>query len=655
MINPMIRRHLLAIVRGLALFGLGILALVLSLLGVVAATLVVPYPLVARAIHGLAHLSRRLADSWSGVVIDEPTRPEIPVPQQREDGWYVHDKQLYKSPWMPAFMLRMQALGKDPTFSREWGWMFSEVFVGGTVALLPAALIVAGGLAAAGVVSGLGPAVGVAIGVVLMGLGVAIAPGAIHVHALWTRFLLQPAEQSWWHRSGIRSWVRTRAMLVWQLGGLTGLALAAFGGFLLTSVAIVVSWGGLILAGPVSLVSRPLNQLYRRYCRMWTDADLPEPYLPFPAPPIRDADGMYRVGRGLHEERAAAIRAQRLGWIARDPATWRDLLWAAGAPLFAIPSLIPAALVSAGFFGLVWQAVWWAPWGIPVGLTTGTWVTPFYMWYAVKLAAPGLSVIPDWVSVFIGLVVAAVGILLARPTLKLRSWWDRLLLNPTKAARLAQRVEHLTETRAEAVDAQAAELRRIERDLHDGAQARMVSVGLSLAAIERLLETDPDRARAMVAQARESSATALAELRDLVRGIHPPVLAERGLGEAIRAVALDTPLPVAVTVDMSGRVDSPVESAAYFAVCEALANAVRHAQAQRVDITIRHHAGILTINVIDDGHGGATVAEGGGLQGMQRRLGTFDGVLAISSPRGGPTVVTVEVPCALSSPKTSTS
>jgi signal transduction histidine kinase len=648
----MVRRHLLSVPRGLALFVLTVTAFALSVLGVVAATLIVPYPLAARATRGLADLSRRLAHDWSGVTIEIPPRPVAPVPRRREDGWYVHDKQVYRHATVPAFMLRMQSLSSDRHLPREWRWMFYGVFTGGLVTLLPTALIVTGALTAAGrfVVP---RAVAVAAGAALILLGVAVAPLTVRLNALWTRALLAPSDQSWWHRCGLGPWVDRRSAAAWHAAGLVGLSLAAFGGLLLTLVALVVSLGGLLPF--VSSVNRPLVELYRRWAREWTGRELPTPYLPYPPPPSRDADGSYRVGRALYPERAAAIRAQRRGSVVRDPATWRDLLWSAGAPLFAGPGLVPAVLVVLGFFGPLWQALWWVPWGVPVGLATGTWVTPFYAWYGARLLVPGLSVVPDWASLIVGLVVAVAGLLLALPVLRLRGWWDRLLLDPTRSARLAQRVEQLTESRADAADAQAAELRRIERDLHDGAQARLVSVGLSLAAIERLMDSDPARARALVAQARESSATALAELRRLVRGIHPPVLAERGLADAVRAVALDTPLPVAVTVDLPGRVEPPIETAAYFGVCEALANAARHAQSHRIDVDISYRDGLLTLTVTDDGRGGADPTAGGGLLGVRRRLATFDGVLAVTSPPGGPTVVTMEIPCALSSPKTCTS
>jgi signal transduction histidine kinase len=212
---------------------------------------------------------------------------------------------------------------------------------------------------------------------------------------------------------------------------------------------------------------------------------------------------------------------------------------------------------------------------------------------------------------------------------------------------LASRVSRLTETRVDAVDTAAAELRRVERDLHDGTQARLVALGISLRATERLIRSNPDAAIAMVTEARENSARALADLRGLVRGINPPVLVERGLGDAIQALALDTPVPATVDIDLPGRPPAPVESAVYFAVAEALANAVKHAAAQHVHIRIEHRGGMLRVTVTDDGDGGADPANGTGLSGIERRLGTFDGVLAISSPPGGPTIIAVELPCAL--------
>ncbi len=228
----------------------------------------------------------------------------------------------------------------------------------------------------------------------------------------------------------------------------------------------------------------------------------------------------------------------------------------------------------------------------------------------------------------------------------------RAVFDPVPDTDLAGRVQRLTETRGHAVDAAAAELRRIERDLHDGAQARLVALGMNLRAVERVLPGSPNAALALVAEARETSVRALNELRDLIRGICPPVLADRGLGHAVHALVLDTPLPTTLEIDLPGRPTPPVESACYFAIAEALANAVKHAGARSAQIRVQHSAGLLRIEVSDDGIGGADPALGTGLLGVERRLGTFDGILAVNSPPGGPTIVVMEVPCALSSPKT---
>ncbi len=229
----------------------------------------------------------------------------------------------------------------------------------------------------------------------------------------------------------------------------------------------------------------------------------------------------------------------------------------------------------------------------------------------------------------------------------------RALLRSAADLDLTARVARLTRTRADAVDTATAQLRRLERDLHDGAQARLVAVGMSLRAAERMITSSPEAAAALVAEARETSLKALDELRGLVRGICPPVLADRGLADAVRALALDTPLHTEVDVDLPGRPDLAIETACYFAVAEALANAVKHAGARCVTIGIEHQDGTLRITVVDDGVGGADPRLGSGLAGLERRLGTFDGVIAVSSPPGGPTIIAIEVPCALSSQKIS--
>jgi len=249
-----------------------------------------------------------------------------------------------------------------------------------------------------------------------------------------------------------------------------------------------------------------------------------------------------------------------------------------------------------------------------------------------------------------GYLAGAQGLVLLAVTARL---WPAL--SNKEVAQLTRRVERLTLTRSEATDTAITELKRIERDLHDGAQARLVAVGMSLRAAEQLMLTSPEAALALVSEARETSSRALTDLRDLVRGIYPPVLADRGLGDALRSLALDAPLPVDVELDLPDEVAMPLAAAVYFAAAEALANAVRHSGASRVRIQGLRTSSALRVEVTDDGVGGAEAARGTGLAGVERRLATFDGILAVSSPVGGPTIVIIEVPCALSSAKISIS
>jgi signal transduction histidine kinase len=282
----------------------------------------------------------------------------------------------------------------------------------------------------------------------------------------------------------------------------------------------------------------------------------------------------------------------------RDPARWRDALW-----LLVNGSLGLALAIIGIVEGVLDLVFWWLP--------------------------PGLALRAD----------ARLG---------------RSLLSVSGTRWLALRVEQLTESRAETVDTQAAELRRIERDLHDGAQARLVALGMSLAMAEQQMERDPAGARALLTEARTAGSDALAELRDLVRGIHPPVLADRGLVGAVQALALAAPIPVEVRAEV-GRLPAPLESAAYFATAEALTNVIKHAAAHHVWISIRVRDDLLTIAVRDDGVGGADPGTGTGLRGIERRLAAFDGTLALESPSGGPTQLVMVLPCASSLPKISPS
>jgi signal transduction histidine kinase len=209
---------------------------------------------------------------------------------------------------------------------------------------------------------------------------------------------------------------------------------------------------------------------------------------------------------------------------------------------------------------------------------------------------------------------------------------------------LAARIESLTASRAGAVNVQESDLRRIERDLHDGAQARLVALGMSLGMAEQKMAEDPERASELLAEARAGAEAALKELRDLARGIHPPVLTDRGLEAAITALANSTHMHVALSVDVPQRPPSTVESAAYFVVAEALTNAAKHSGSEWLDIRIATVARHLELEIRDDGMGGAN-PNGSGLMGLRHRVEALDGKLEVTSPPGGPTTIYAELPC----------
>jgi signal transduction histidine kinase len=253
----------------------------------------------------------------------------------------------------------------------------------------------------------------------------------------------------------------------------------------------------------------------------------------------------------------------------------------------------------------------------------------FYV--GIWAASGGGSFWPVWPTLAHGLFVAAFG--------------AALLLNRPREAQLTERIDVLEETRAGAVDEQESELRRIERDLHDGAQARLVALGMSLGMAEQRLSEDPERAGELLAEARAGAEQALRELRDLARGIHPPVLTDRGLAAALSALTDSTPIPVTLDVALPRRPPPAVESAAYFVAAEALANAGKYSHAERITIRIDEADGVLTVAVHDDGQGGAD-PDGGGLAGLRRRVQALDGRLRVISPLGGPTTIRAELPCA---------
>ncbi|MEU4194907.1 histidine kinase [Kribbella sp. NPDC026611] len=343
------------------------------------------------------------------------------------------------------------------------------------------------------------------------------------------------------------------------------------------------------------LLVRPVARWVRALVAQWTGTALAPGYREA-GPVTQLSTGYWWNGYSYEKTRRDAEKDLRMRVRWTDPANWRDLR-------FVVILTLTAGLA---------------------------WAVPILAVVAFTQSAPVLG--------SICLVLTLAGAPFAwrlLPPIALR------FLRPSAATR----VEELTAQRAETTIAQAAEIRRIERDLHDGAQARLVVLGMSLATAEKLMETNPQAARELLREARAGAATSLSELRELVRGINPPVLNERGLVDALRALALDTPLETSVQAEAELRLDPPIESALYFGTAELLTNAVKHARARKVSISIERADLAVVVTVEDDGRGGVQLRPEGGLAGLQRRLAVFDGSLELTSPVGGPTRARMTVPC----------
>lgn len=298
-----------------------------------------------------------------------------------------------------------------------------------------------------------------------------------------------------------------------------------------------------------------------------------------------------------------------------------------------------------------WQLVLWMLYAASFGLLLSTLAgaLPFGALAMVVLTIVFLATDPaahaTTCLVLAGCAVGSIGVwwLLGDRLLRWRCELDAAILRPDPNAELHQRVADLTASRSDTIDDSAAELRRIERDLHDGAQARLVALGMTLGMAADLLDRDPALARHLLQEARETTGAALGDLRAVVRGIHPPVLADRGLIAAVQALALDLPMPVTVDAALPARLPAAVETAAYFAVAECLSNVVKHACASSAWVVIAALDGRLRLMVGDNGRGGADAARGSGLSGLRRRLAAFDGTVVVDSPIGGPTTVTMSL------------
>jgi signal transduction histidine kinase len=318
----------------------------------------------------------------------------------------------------------------------------------------------------------------------------------------------------------------------------------------------------------------------------------------------------------------------RLLAIGKDPATWRDLVF--------LILRMPMGLFT--FMALV------TSWALAIGLL----LSPISYWFGVLHLDLGSWDIDGPFAVALatsaGVVMLFVSVGLTRGFARLDAVLAGALLDASPEE-LKRRVTEIASSRTRSVSAADQERRRLERDLHDGAQQRLVSLAMTLGLAQQKLASNPEQGARLVAEAHEEAKRALQDLRDLARGLHPAVLTDHGLEAALPALAARCPIPTRVDALVSPRPVPAVESAAYFVVAEALTNVARHSQATAVEVTARRDGNALTVEVRDNGVGNACVAPGGGLAGLTDRIEALDGRLTVSSPSGGPTVIHVEVPC----------
>ena len=401
------------------------------------------------------------------------------------------------------------------------------------------------------------------------------------------------------------------------------------------------AWGqALYLAGaiPVQLIMAAILFLLARWTQLWTPGDTRAGWLVwlvgvaviFLVSPVLTRVHRHRLRVTADVEippqpkRQGPLTWEGLTAVVRSQATWRPLGYhVLAAPALAVAAAVAVALWPASVVCTVGFAIAWAHHSLGhSGPHRATAIFLTFVGVAGLFAAP-------WITAG----VRALDIRAARG-----------LLGPSRADELEHRVEQLTETRAGVVDAADAERRRLERDLHDGTQQRLVSLAINLG-MARAQAGTTQEAKQAIAEAHEEAKAALAELRDLIRGLHPAVLEDRGLDAALSGVAARMPIPVRLTVDLPRRPAPVIEAVAYFVVSEGLANIVKHSQATEAAVFVQRAADRLHVIVTDDGVGGADPAHGTGLSGLARRAASVDGTFEIDSPPGGPTLLTVDLPC----------
>jgi signal transduction histidine kinase len=314
-----------------------------------------------------------------------------------------------------------------------------------------------------------------------------------------------------------------------------------------------------------------------------------------------------------------------------DPGLWRQFMY--------YLLLLPLAFI--------WIIAVVVAWSIPPVLIA---LPAYYSRFAASQAQLGPFIIDTTTKASVVAVLAALFLVLISPLMMrwasaFDGWLAKMLLAPSETGVLAERVVQLVASRQQVVDSVEAERRRMERDLHDGAQQRLVSLAMTLGRAKNRLGDNEPAVRTLIEEAHSEAMQAIAEIRDLTRGLHPPVLTDRGLDAALSAVAARSPVPVRLRVDVQPRPSLTIESIAYFVVTEALANVAKHAEAAQTEVRVTRVGDVLRVEVRDDGQGGADPAGGSGLRGLTDRVAGVDGRLTVDSPPGGGTTLIAEVPC----------
>jgi signal transduction histidine kinase len=415
----------------------------------------------------------------------------------------------------------------------------------------------------------------------------------------------------------LRTWKETIHLLLNMPVGIATFTIIVTG--FATGLGLLITLIGIPILIAMLYLSRAMGWFERGRAKLLLDLDVPSPYR---ADPPRDRWWRPFVSK------------------VTDPATWTEIVY----HLLLMPIGVVTFTLALTFW-VLGLATFFLPvyaWALPgpvhafatgpdvnvIGGSSGGWVIDTPIEYAIVV------------------LIGAVVLLLTPWIVRGLATANRAVVRGMLGRDLTARLQSVTASRAAAVDLAAEDRRQIERDLHDGVQQRLVSLAMDLGRAKEKLDTDPQHAKELVDEAHEEAKRAITEVRDLARGIHPAVLTDRGLDAALSALAARSTVPVDVQVDVAERPPASVEAAAYFVVSEALTNMTKHANATKATVTVRRNGDRVTIQVQDDGVGGAQVADGSGLAGLRDRVGALDGELHLLSPAGGPTVLMVEIPCA---------